>query len=392
MTNNTRPTTIKLPAAVCTQLGIDGKTPMQMVVKNDKLIIQPRRTDRMTNRRLFLVWPLVVALISTIGTYIYWQLQGIHTIPLSGDVSVSSFVIGIGVVTGTLLFAGFFIKTRNDQSGRFSARIYWRNLPAIILSFTIMLGLGLLGIMWLFDVLFPGATFDKFTAALMFLLFTFIADAFMVFAAIAIDATTLMQLWTVVIITGVVIAMATNGTRRWWQHNLSFLGTDMSSNAWRFNFTLIMAAALMITLIDYIFVTLQERHPRSWRLLTMRTILSLIAVDVALVGIFPNNKASHWLHDQAAGMLVILLLILIVGVRWLLPEVSREFLITSYTIAVLLFILNFGFRVLGYPSLTSFEIQAFMLAFGWLLLLFSRLQALMASGTVSWEVVVKAQQ
>jgi hypothetical membrane protein len=392
LANQPKPVTVELPESVCSQLGIDADTPMQMYVKNDKLVIQPRVSERINNNRLFLLWPLIISVLTALGTYVYWTLQGLSTIPLDGDVSVASFVIGLGVVTGMLLFTGFFIKTRNDQNGRFSSRIYWRNLPAIVVSFTIMLGLALLGIMWLFSSMFPGVRFDTFTAMLLFLLVTFMADAFMVAAAISIDATTLMQLLTVVIIVGVFTAMATNGNRRWWQHNLSFLGTNMASNSWRFNFTLIMAALLLIALVDYIFVNLQEKFPGSWRMLTLRALLTLIAIDVACVGLFPNNKASHWLHDQAAGMLVILLVLLIIGVRWLMPGVSREFLITSYTIAVLLMILNFGFRLFGYPSLTSFEIQAFMLAFGWLLLLFNRLQHLMSQDNLAWSVIVQQQE
>ncbi len=381
-------TTIKLPESVCTQLGIDDQTPMQLIVRNGKVIIQPRATERFNQLRLFLIWPLIVAALTTLGTVVYWTLLGRHTIPLSGDVSVASFVIGIGVITGILLFTGFFIRNRHTDTDRFSPRIYWRNLPVIILSFTLILGLTLVGFMWLLGTLFPGATFDLFTASLMVMLFTFIADAFMVSAALTIDATTLIQLLVVVIITGVVVAMATNGQRRWWQYNLSFLGTNMASNAWQFNATLILTALLMIALVDYIFVSLHERFPKNRRLVLLRALLSLTAVDVAFVGLFPNNAASHFLHDQAAGMLVIIMVALIIGVRWLLPNVTREFLVTSYTVAVLLLLLNFGFRLFKYPSLTSFEIQAFVLAFGWLLLLFNRLRALMAMDTVAWPIVV----
>ncbi|MGO3490986.1 MAG: hypothetical protein ACTINH_06210, partial [Lactiplantibacillus plantarum] len=81
-------------------------------------------------------------------------------------------------------------------------------------------------------------------------------------------------------------------------------------------------------------------------------------------------------HDLVAGGLVTLLVLLIVGVRWLLPAVTKDFLWLSYGVGVVLLLLNFGFRWFGYPSLTAFEIQAFAISFGWLLMLFSRLQAL----------------
>jgi hypothetical protein len=110
--------------------------------------------------------------------------------------------------------------------------------------------------------------------------------------------------------------------------------------------------------------------------LTLRILLTLTAIDFGAVGLFPNNLTFHWLHDLVAGGLVTLLVLLIVGVRWLLPAITKDFLWLSYGVGILLLLLNFGFRWFNYPSLTAFEIQAFALSFGWLLMLFSRLQAL----------------
>ncbi len=132
----------------------------------------------------------------------------------------------------------------------------------------------------------------------------------------------------------------------------------------------------MVVLIDYLFVSLSRIYPRTWRTSTLRILLTLTAVDFGAVGLFPNNLTFHWLHDLVAGGLVTLLVLLIVGVRWLLPAVTKDFLWLSYGVGVVLLLLNFGFRWFGYPSLTAFEIQAFAISFGWLLMLFSRLQAL----------------
>lgn len=392
MAEKTKAMHLNLPQDVYDQLGVDEQTDMQMIIKNDRLIIRPQPAERLNSRRLFLIWAIAAGLVETIGVVIYWHMIGLRAVPLSGGVSIASFVIGVGVVSGTLLFAGFFIQSRNEDSSRFSARIYWRNFPVILFSFALMLGLALLGLFWLLGSLFPSVRFDFFTASLIFFILVVIANGLMATAAITINSTILSYLLLAVSVTGVIIAMASNGDRRWWQHNLSFLGTNMASNAWQFNMTLIVTALLMVALIDYLFVALSERYPHNWRLLVIRIMLTLMAADVGLVGIFPNNAASHFLHDQAAEMLVILLAGLIVGIRWLLPNITNDFLIISYVIAIFVVGMYLGFRWFRYPSLTSFEIQALVLVFGWLLMLFTRLQNLIMQGTASWPVVIRRQK
>ena len=376
---------LHLPKAVCEQLGITEATPMEMSVKNGRLVLQPKLAARVSANRFMWLLPLVVSLVLSIGVYLYWITQNIHSLPLSGGISLGSFVIGVGVVAGVIIFAGFFIQA---QRAKTVPRIYWRNFPVITGALAIMLGLALVGGFWLLDQLFPGASFDRLTAILIFWLFLLVVAAFMMQAAVTIDTTMLSNLLLVVIVSGMVIAMATNNTRRWWQHNLSFLGTNMASQAWQFNVTLIISALLFVALVDTLFVALEERYPRSWKLWTMRIMLTLIGADLACIGIFPNNAASHLLHDQAAGMLVFLVAGLIVGCRWLLPGVTQEFLWSSYAVAVALLALNFGFRWFGWPSLTSFEIQAFVLAFGWVLVLFGRLETLINQGSQTWDVQV----
>ena len=376
---------LHLPKAVCEQLGITADTPMEMSVKNGRLVLQPKLAARVSANRFMWLLPLVVSLVLSIGVYLYWLTQNIRSLPLSGGISLGSFVIGVGVVAGVIIFAGFFIQA---QRAKTVPRIYWRNFPVITGALAIMLGLALVGGFWLLDQLFPGASFDRLTAILIFWLFLLVVAAFMMQAAVTIDTTMLSNLLLVVIVSGMVIAMATNNTRRWWQHNLSFLGTNMASQAWQFNVTLIISALLFVALVDTLFVALEERYPRSWKLWTMRIMLTLIGADLACIGIFPNNAASHLLHDQAAGMLVFLVAGLIVGCRWLLPGVTQEFLWSSYAVAVALLALNFGFRWFGWPSLTSFEIQAFVLAFGWVLVLFGRLETLINQGSQTWDVQV----
>lgn len=379
---------VTMPAGVYAQLRGDLETPMQLTIKNDRIVIQPATSDRLRSSWPAFVWPAAVSLIAAVGVFIYWLYLGVRTIPMTGGVSIASFTIGFGVVCGIGLFVGFFIQSRNDPENRFSKAVYWRNFPVIVVAFAIILGMALLGVFWVLGTLFPGTIFDPFTAILQFFVFMVLANIFMVQMALRINATTLSSLLTIVIVSGVVISMASNGSRRWWQYNLSFLGTKLASNAWQFNLTLVMTALVMVSLVDYLFVQLNAQHRKSWRLTTLRILLTVAALDLGLIGVFPNNAQFHVLHDQVAAFLVTLILILIIGLRWLLPEVSKQFLWGSYAVGVVEFLMNMGFRLFRYPSLTAFEVQGFAIGFAWLLFLFSRLQNLIAEGTVAWPVVV----
>ncbi|KRO04810.1 hypothetical protein IV54_GL000835 [Levilactobacillus paucivorans] len=373
---------LKLPADVSDQLKLDQDTPVKLVVKRDRLVVQFAEPRLQIFQGRVLVWPLALALLSAIGYFIYCLSQGLHAVRLVGDNSLATGIIVIGTVVGTLLFAGFFIRDRNNPHNHFTQNIYWRNFPVIVLSFALIVVLMLSGSMWLLGTLFKGAIFDIFTASVIFMVFSAVVNLVMVYFALMVDVGVLTTVLTLVIISGVVIAMAVNNQRYWWQHNLSFLGTNnASSSGWQFNATLIFAALLMIALIDYLFVSLQEFFPKSRRLLVLRILLTLTAVDLGLVGVFPNNVSSHALHDQVATFLVYLIMALIVGVRWLLPRVTQEFLYLSYGVGAALFVAEVLFRWVGYFSLTAFEMMAFVLAFGWLLMLLDRIENLINTGT-----------
>lgn len=84
-----------------------------------------------------------------------------------GDYSIITFLIGFGGVLGMAIFTITFILNRHLFLGGLKARVFWRMLPVIIMSFTVILLLALLGFGWLLEQIFTGASFDKLTATLI---------------------------------------------------------------------------------------------------------------------------------------------------------------------------------------------------------------------------------
>ncbi|WP_054655314.1 hypothetical protein [Secundilactobacillus silagei] len=166
----------------------------------------------------------------------------------------------------------------------------------------------------------------------------------------------------------------------------------MANNSWQFNITLMFSALIMVALIDYIFVSLNAIYPHSIRLLTLRILLTAMSIDLGAVGFFPNNAASHDIHDRLASFLVYFIIILIVGIRWLLPRIPSAFLQMSYSVGAILVTAEVLFKFVGYLSLTAYEIIGFTLAFGWVVLLLQFLQELVDKGTRVFYVKAQAEQ
>lgn len=357
---------LDLPKQVTEKLQLDAGDRVLLTLKDDSVNIQP--TIKLKSK-ISLWWTLLPTIVASICFNLFFWWQKDNQIKLGGTTSIATAVIFLGLITGTILFIIFFIKNRNTVNSTLR-NVYWRNFPTIVLSFTLILFLALLGIFWIFGLIFTGASFDRFTATLIFLVFNSVINYMMILAAQTISSVMLTTLFTIVISSGVIISMASNSQQRWWQHNLSFLGTNLASNSWQFNFTLVFSALIMVVLIDYLFVALQANYPRSRQLTTLRVILTLTAIDLGAVGAFPNNASFHVLHDQLYKVLIYAIILLIVGIKWLLPDVTKEFLTTSYLIGATLILIDVLFQFVGYLSLTAFELIGFILAFGWILLLF----------------------
>jgi len=239
MTAQEQQVRVSIPVSALERAGIATDDQLRLKVHNDALVLEKIQPEQPQWQRYLIVWPLIVAVLSGLASYAYWWFQNVHPVPLTGSQSVGSLTIVAGVLTGAVFFIIFFMKTRNDPENRFSRQIYWRNFPVITIAFIMILAFALVGAFWVLELLFPKVVFDRFTSLLLIIVFTYFANAFMIWAALTINGRSLSTLLTIVIISGCVVSMAANGQRRWWQHNLSFLGTQEARNAWQFNLTVI---------------------------------------------------------------------------------------------------------------------------------------------------------
>ena len=98
--------------------------------------------------------------------------------------------------------------------------------------------------------------------------------------------------FTVIMVSGVFVAMASNRSLQWWHFNLSFLGTQAARESWQFNLTLILSALVLVTLVDYLFVALGEKYGKNWKLRAIRIMLTILGIDLGAVG-FSRITLAH---------------------------------------------------------------------------------------------------
>lgn len=381
---------ISVPDELVKKYDLHNDDDFKITARNGEIRLKKQSHD--SNKRQFNVaWILVASVLTSVAFWIYINALKLRQVPLVGTNSIASGLIVFGGLSGMILFSAYFISNRKNITVAYSAKTFWRTFPVIVISFVLILSLVLMGIAWGLSRLFTGITFGHVVAMMLFFVFVVAINYIMVRIGLAVNYGMLTTIMILVITSGAVMSMASNG-RDWWQHNLSFLGTKHANNSWQFNLTLVFSSLLMVALVDYIFVSLTAVVKNSWRIITLRILLTLTALDVGAVGIFPNNANFHILHDKVAGYLVYLIIILIVAIRWLLPEVGKRFLALSYGMCVGLVIIDLMFKPFHLISLTAFELIAFILAFGWILILFDTMIGIVEDEDNQYDVKIEIDE
>ena len=381
---------ISVPDELVKKYDLHNDDDFKITARNGEIRLKKKNHD--SNKRQFnVIWILIASILTSIAFWIFINAVHLHQVPLVGINSIASGLIVLGGLSGMILFSAYFISNRKKITVAYSAKTFWRTFPVIVISFVLILSLALMGIAWGLSRLFTGITFGHVVAMMLFFVFVTTINYIMVRIGLAVNYGILTTIMILVITSGTVVSMASNG-RNWWQHNLSFLGTKHANNSWQFNLTLVFSSLLMVALVDYIFVSLRAVVKNTWRTITLRIILTVTALDVGAVGLFPNNANFHVLHDKVAGYLVYLIIILIIGIRWLLPEVGKRFLALSYGMCVGLVVIDLMFKPLHIISLTAFELIAFILAFGWILILFDTMIGIVEDEDDKYDVKIEIDE
>lgn len=168
---------------------------------------------------------------------------------------------------------------------------------------------------------------------------------------------------------GTLTAMVTTPDPQWWEVHFSQLGTFGDLSSWVFNGTLIAGGLLVTTFAVYIANDLEAlagagaltsaRGPRI-----VPALFVVMGIMLACVGIFPVD-VNLWLHNLSASGMAAMFLVLLIGGPSFLRGMPRTYFVSSWAFLAAL-VVSLVLFVIGYFSLTAFEIIVFALIFGWI--------------------------
>ena len=378
---------IEIPDSAFKKTDFSTNEELSLSVNHKQINIRPINvSDQLPKINIFCY--VIPSIILAAIFLAFFSARKINTVPITGDdYSIANGALILGVCSGILSFLIAFIITKILEKGP-SKDFHWRSLPTITIACGLIIAFSLSAIFWLFGQMFKDARFDIYTATAFIFVIIAAINYIMINLALTLSSGVITNLLTIMIIGGMLFSMLTNSKRDWWRYNFSFLGTAKNSTSLQFNITLIFTGLLMIALVDYLFVNIQRRY-HGYKIQVLRWLLIMLAICIASIGLFPNNPEFHVLHDRISMWLVYIMLILIVVIRWVLPEVTKQFLVISYTIGAVMSIEYIVFKLMNYLSLTAFELFEFGLAFSWLLLLLQNIENLAQFGQNLFVVKLK---
>ncbi|MDF7637605.1 DUF998 domain-containing protein [Leuconostocaceae bacterium ESL0958] len=383
---------IDLPEEVVQKLSLQADQTVHLTVNKGTINLQPdqgQRTSQDFSIRTFLV-PSLLATIAFMFA-VLWQPNS-H-IQLTGNKSIATAVILLGELTGMFSFIRLHLQQIKKEQNPGRKQVQKRLAPTLFLSFAVIQAFATTALFAAIGYLFQEAAFDRLTATMLFFVFIAMINYLMIYATTIISPSFIMMVLIFTIVGGVLVAMVTNSSLLWWQHNFSFLGTNQANAFWTFNATLMVSGLLWATLIDYLFVPIQHKQPKSFRLWALRIFLTYDAACLFAIGAVPNNPGwLHVAHDTVANLLIIGTGLPMLLIYFLLPQATKEFRIYSAASAGVMALAAALFYGIRYLSLTAFEIIVLTSGISWLLLLMQNIHQLYQNKVESDQVQIKVAE
>ncbi len=321
-----------------------------------------------TALKLFLPAGLVAAAAGYLYNFNY------HSLPVLGLHSIGFPIIVAAVV---LTFAAFVygylqslaFEKKTTIRKILNAKTYFYTF-ALSLTHALLAGIFTAFIIVLLNYAFKGLLLDRFSSAFILGLSAAVIVYLITTLAMSITIESITAVVLGFLLVGVLGSMLATDNPNWWQINFSYLGTVESGSTRIFNATLVITAAVMLVLVDFLFETVRPAFAKDKRVKMknfnwVKRLFIISAIALGGVGVFSWSR-SPFFHNLSAALLGISFGVMMGGMKQLLPTFSKTFYFNSYLIV--------GFMVfswvvllngINYINLTAFELLAAVLCGIW---------------------------
>ncbi len=281
----------------------------------------------------------------------------------------SLLISSVGFTFGYLRGRNSTKKSEKLQLGKFKLVF---DCTVLAICYTIISAVITLFVISIFSRAFIDVKMSAFAASLVVTVFAVLTIYAILTISVKLQSKDIINALTLFIVVGVFGSMISSPNQYWWEINFSSLGTTNSLSAYTFNVTLVLSGLLLLCLTDYLLYDLRSLLKGTKSNIQNRTnivkiLFICISLSLAGVGFFPWD-IHPYLHTGSAYLLIIFFAIMIISLRWLVPNVSKSFFANSYGILAALVISFIFWQPLHYFDQTAFELIAFCLTFTWLVL------------------------
>lgn len=345
--------------------------------KSQKALSATSRTSRSIETRA-IYYGGATFIASLIASYLYFQSPAVPLFGRDGSVGLAAAVLGT-----IAAFVGYMIAStrvreavKRSRAQKLHVALTTMALAFVHASISFLL---LAGAFFIIHDAFRGLLLDQYAASAI--VATTVAVLSYIIYLVAAQMTTLRisTALAVFLVSGALTSMITAEDPYWWQRHFSALGAGDSASSYAFNITLIIAGAVIVSLSDYIaedFAKLKQKALlyKKAKTTAVRVVLALIGIFLALVGVFAYDT-DPLLHNTAAGGMAVLFVGLIIALPLLVPSFSKAFFALSYALMGVLILCYWLWVGLEYFNLTTFELIAAGIIFGWLVVFIRQVAA-----------------
>lgn len=294
---------------------------------------------------------------------------------ISGAGSIGEFAAVAGGIVALLAYGGgrtaswrisWFGAGPAPQRSRLSVAVEVFDTVAIAVAHAIVVLL-----LWtvLSDVLarsFQDAVVFALPGVLLVATAAAVSAYYVFLSAVNMNPLLLSTVLAVFLVLGALTSMITASDPHWWKENLSALGMTDDISGMAFNLTVIVAGVLVTAIARYATGSpgADDRRPSRGEL-RVRTALIVIGIMLACVGLFPVNR-FFLIHNTVATGMALVFCALVIGLRWLLPQLPRTFIVLGWVFLVVIAGVAVLFAI-GYYNLTAVELVAAVLIFSWII-------------------------